>query len=147
MEFRAEVEPNEKMRGLEVPSDAVAGLGAGARPRVRVTVNGHSWSTRIAIMRGRNLIGLSNANRAAAGLTVGEVVTVRIEVDDSPIVVEEPPELATALGADPAARAAFDRLTDSQRRQAARVISQAKGEATRERRVAALLKTLAGDAG
>ncbi|MCR6713439.1 MAG: DUF1905 domain-containing protein [Demequina sp.] len=90
MEFRAEVEPNEKMRGLEVPSDAVAGLGAGARPRVRVTVNDHSWSTRIAIMRGRNLIGLSNANRAAAGLTVGEVVTVRIEVDDSPIVVEEP---------------------------------------------------------
>ena len=46
----------------------VAALGAGARPPVTITINGHSWKSRIAIMRGRNLIGLSNANRKAARL-------------------------------------------------------------------------------
>jgi hypothetical protein len=145
MEFTAEVEPNEKMHGLEVPPDAVVALGAGARPRVRVTVNGHSWTTRVAIMRGRNLIGLSNANRAAANLVVGETVRVRLEVDDSPIVVDEPAELRAALAADSSARAAFDALTDSQRRQHARIVAEAKGADTRLRRIDALLTTLRGD--
>ena len=49
------------MRGLQVPAEVVDALDGGKRPRVTVTVNGHSWTTRIAIMRGRHLIGLSNA--------------------------------------------------------------------------------------
>jgi uncharacterized protein YdeI (YjbR/CyaY-like superfamily) len=96
-------------------------------------------------MRGRNLIGLSNANRAAANLVVGETVRVRLEVDDSPIVVDEPAELRAALAADSSARAAFDALTDSQRRQHARIVAQAKGADTRLRRIDALLTTLRGD--
>ena len=72
MRFRARVEPPEPMRGLEVPQEVVEALGAGKRPTVTITINGHSWRSRIAIMRGRYLIGLSNANRQAAG-----VVTAR----------------------------------------------------------------------
>jgi len=147
VEFQAEVEPNEKMNGLEVPPDVVAGLGAGARPRVVVTVNGHSWSTRVAIMRGRYLIGVSNAHRSAAELTVGETVTVSLEADHSPVTFDEPPELTEALAAQPDLRAAFERLTASQRRQHARVIAQAKGAETRAKRVDKLLAELSHGVG
>jgi Domain of unknown function (DUF1905) len=71
MKFRAEVEPNEPMRGLEVPPQVVEALGGGKRPRVIITINGHSWRSRVAIMRGRYLLGLSNANRQAAGVATG----------------------------------------------------------------------------
>lgn len=33
LKFRTHVEPPEPMRGLEVPSEVVAALGEGARPR------------------------------------------------------------------------------------------------------------------
>jgi hypothetical protein len=33
---------------------------------VTITINGHSWKSRVAIMRGRYLLGLSNADRDAA---------------------------------------------------------------------------------
>jgi hypothetical protein len=55
MKFRAHVEPPEPMRGLEVPSEVVAALGEGARPPVTITVNGHSWKSRVALLRGRHL--------------------------------------------------------------------------------------------
>ncbi len=53
--FRAVVEPPEPMRGLEVPVEIVDALDGGKRPRVTVTLNGHSWKTRIAILRGRDV--------------------------------------------------------------------------------------------
>ena len=91
VEFQSEVEPPEPMRGLVVPPEMVGSLGGGKRPRVTVTINGHSWTTRIAIMRGRNLIGLSNANRRAAGIATGDRVEVALElVTEAPRVVEPP---------------------------------------------------------
>ncbi|MFB4268650.1 DUF1905 domain-containing protein [Nonomuraea sp. GTA35] len=45
------------MRGLEVPEEVVEALGGGKRPRVTITINGHPWKSRIAIMRGRHLRG------------------------------------------------------------------------------------------
>ncbi|KQM80594.1 YdeI/OmpD-associated family protein [Agromyces sp. Leaf222] len=143
-EFRAVVEPHEKMRGLEVPEAAVEELGGGRRPRVAVTVNGHTWETRVAIMLGRNLIGLSNANRAAAGLEVGAEVAVRLELLPELVDVELPDDLADALDADPEVRARFDAQTVSQRRQHVRVIDQAKTAPTRQRRIAKLVDELGG---
>ena len=51
MKFRTYVEPPEPMRGLEVPPEVVESLGQGKRPRVTITINGHSWKSRVAIMR------------------------------------------------------------------------------------------------
>jgi hypothetical protein len=39
-------------------------------------MNGHSWKSRVAIMRARYLLGLSNANRQAAGIVTGDEVEV-----------------------------------------------------------------------
>ncbi len=41
-------------------------------------------------MRGRNLIGLSNANRKAAGVVTGDRVEVELELDLEPRGVVDP---------------------------------------------------------
>jgi len=135
MKFRAYVEPPEPMRGLEVPQAIVEALGRGKRPTVRVTINGHSWRSRIAIMRGRYLIGLSNANRQAAGVATGDEVEVAVEFDAEPRVVAEPADLARALDADPLARAAFNRMAYGLKLKHVRAIETAKSPETRRRRI------------
>jgi hypothetical protein len=135
MRFRAVVEPPEPMRGLEVPQQVVDALGGGARPAVTIAINGHSWKSRVAIMRGRHLIGLSNANRKAAGVAVGDEVDVELELDAEPRVVVEPPDFAQALDADRVARAAYDRLAYSHKREHVRAIDSAKKPETRARRI------------
>lgn len=135
MKFRSVVEPPEPMRGLEVPAEVVDELGGGARPRVTITINGHSWRSRVAIMRGRHLLGLSNANRQAAGVAIGDEVEVELELDTEPRVVVEPADFARALDDDPVARAAYDRLTDGRKREHVRAIESAKRPETRLRRI------------
>ncbi|GAA4929564.1 hypothetical protein HD597_004305 [Nonomuraea thailandensis] len=135
MKFRTLVEPAEPMRGLEVPEEVVEALGGGKRPRVTITLNGHTWKSRVAIMRGRCLLGLSNANRRAAGVATGEEVEVELELDAEPPVVAEPGDFARALDADPAARAAYDRLSHSRKREHVLAIESAKKPETRARRI------------
>ncbi|WP_217370671.1 YdeI/OmpD-associated family protein [Nonomuraea antri] len=142
MKFRTLVEPPEPMRGLAVPPDVVEALGGGARPPVKITVNGHCWKSRVAILRGRHLLGLSNANRQAAGIATGEEVEVELELDTEPRVVVEPVDFARALDEDPVARAAYDDLTDSRKREHVRAIESAKKPETRRRRIEKVIATL-----
>jgi Bacteriocin-protection, YdeI or OmpD-Associated/Domain of unknown function (DUF1905) len=135
MRFRAAVEPPEPMRGLEVPEEVVEALGGGKRPAVTITINGHSWKSRVAIMRGRYLLGLSNANRRAAGVGTGDEVEVDVELDTEPRVVVEPADFAHALDTNPLARAAYDRLSHSRKRQQVLAIERAKKPETRSKRI------------
>jgi uncharacterized protein YdeI (YjbR/CyaY-like superfamily) len=142
MRFRSEVEPPQPMRGLEVPAAVIEALGAGERPAVTIRINGHSWRSRIAKMRGRYLIGFSKANRAAAGVDTGEEVEVEVTLDTEPRVVAEPEDLTRALDADPAARAAWDALAPSGRRRHIHAIEGAKKPETRARRIEKALEEL-----
>jgi Domain of unknown function (DUF1905)/Bacteriocin-protection, YdeI or OmpD-Associated len=142
MKFRAYVEPPEPMRGLEVPAEVVESLGQGKRPRVTSTINGHSWKSRVAIMRGRYLLGLSNANRHAAGVETGDEVEVELEFDPEPRVVAEPADFARALRTDPIARTAYDRLPDGRKREHVRATESAKKPETRLRRIEKALATV-----
>lgn len=144
MRFRTYVEPLEPMRGLEIPSDVVKVLGEGTRPPVTITINGHTWKSRVAIMRGRHLLGLSTANRRAAGVATGDEVEVDVRVDTEPRVVTEPDDLARALDADPAARAAYDRLPDGRKRRHVLAVDGAKRTETRARRIEKVLAELRG---
>jgi hypothetical protein len=142
VKFRARVEPPEPMKGLEVPPEVVEGLGGGKRPAVTITINGHSWKSRVAIMRGRYLIGLRIANRRAAGVVTGDEVEVEVEIDAEPRVVVEPADFARALDADPIARTAYDRLSYSRKREHVLAIESAKKVETRIRRIEKALATL-----
>ena len=142
MKFRTVVEPPEPMRGLAVPPAVVDTLGGGARPPVTITINGHSWRSRVAIMRGRHLIGLSHANRQAAGVAIGEEVEVELVLDAEPRVVVEPVDLTEALDENREARAAYDELSQSRRRELVRSIESAKRAETRQRRISQAIAAL-----
>jgi len=142
MKFRSYVEPPEPMRGLEVPPEVVEALGGGKRPAVTITINAHSWKSRVAIMRGRYLLGLSNANRKAAGVATGDQVEVEVELDAGPRVATEPADFTRALDADPAARTAYGHLTDSRKREHVRAIESARKPETRARRIEKALSML-----
>ncbi|WP_233416486.1 YdeI/OmpD-associated family protein [Streptomyces sp. N35] len=135
MRFRTLVEPPEPMNGLEVSAELVERLGGGKRPPVTITINGHTWRSRVAIMRGRCLLGLSNANRAAAGVEIGEEVEVDLTLDTEPRVITEPEDFARALDADPAARSVYDALPQGRKRQHVLAIDGAKKPETRLRRI------------
>ena len=95
-------------------------------------------------MRGRYLLGLSNANRHAAGVVTGDEVEVEVEVDidAEPRVVVEPADFARALDADPVARTAYDRLPYGRKREHVLAIESAKKAQTRLRRIEKALATL-----
>jgi hypothetical protein len=142
VKFRTYVEPPEPMRGLEVPPEVVESLGQGRRPWVTITINGHSWKSRVAIMRGRFLVGLSNTHRHAAGVEIGDEVEVELEFDPDSRVVVEPADFAGALDADPIARGAYDRLPDGRKREHVRAVESAKKPETRARRIEKALAAL-----
>jgi hypothetical protein len=137
MKLRATIEGTGKTAaGMEIPAAVVDALGSGQRPAVRVTINGHTYRSTIAVMGGRYLIGVSNENRTAAGVAAGDVVDVELELDTAPREVTVPADLAAALDGDPAARNYFDGLSYSNKLRHVLAIEGAKAAETRERRVA-----------
>ena len=114
----------------------VDSLGAGKRPPVRVTINGFTYRNTVAVMGGVYMIGVSAANRAAAGVAAGDVVDVDLELDTEPRVVEVPADFAAALDADADARRTFDAANYSNRQRIVLAIEDAKTDETRQRRIA-----------
>ena len=145
MKFRAKVIPSGNATGVEIPADVMKALGSGPRPLIAVTINGHTWRSRAASMRGQQLVGISAANRAASGIAEGDVVEVDLELDTEPRVVPVPADLAMALNEDPEASAAFDRLPYGLKRKHVAAIEEAKTSEVRERRIARLVATMRPD--
>jgi hypothetical protein len=143
MKFRATVELGGKTAtGIQVPEDVVAALGSGNRPPVTVTIGGHTYRTTVARMGGRFLIGLSAENRTAAGVAAGDEVDVGIELDAEPREVEVPADLAEALAHDDVARANFDGMSYTHRKEWVRWIEEAKKAETRATRLAKTVESL-----
>ena len=128
--------------GFQVPSEVVAGLGTGKRPKVSVTIGGHTYRSTVAVYGGVFMLGVSAENRAAAGVSAGDVVEVELAADRAPRTVEVPDDLAAALAARPAARAAFDALSYSNQRARVLAVEAAKSPGTRARRVAKTVSDL-----
>ena len=64
----------------------------------------------MAVYGGRSYVGFPREVRDAAGIAIGDRITVRIEPDDDPREVEVPSDLAAALAKDGGARKAFHAL-------------------------------------
>jgi len=124
-----------------VPLD-VRALWGEARPPVRGTVNGVPFRSRLAVYGGETMLGLTNAFRASAGIAEGDEVEVVMERDDAPREVEVPPALQAALDGDAVARAAYEKLSFTHRREYADWIAQAKQEKTRSRRLGRAIEML-----
>jgi hypothetical protein len=128
--------------GIEVPDEVVQALGAGRRPPVKVTINGFTYRSTIAVYGGKSLVGVSAENRAGTGVAGGDEVDVNIELDSEPRTVDVPADFAAALNAEPRARATFDGLSNSNRGWHVSSIEGAKTDETRQRRIAKSIDTL-----
>ena len=89
-------------------------------------------------------LGVLKAIQQSAGVKRGDIVTVDLELDDAPRVIEPPADLAGALARDQDAAAAWERLSYTNKREMARSLEEAKRPETRERRLAAALERLRG---
>ena len=137
MRFRAELRSTGgNTAGFLVDDEIVAGLGGGGRPKVVVTVNGVEWRGSIARMGGAYWLGVSAERRAAAGIAAGEVLDVDVVLDTAAREVEVPADLASALDAEPAARAFWDGMSYSNKSWHVLQVTGAKAAETKARRVA-----------
>ena len=128
--------------GIEVPPEIVEGLGAGKKPAVKITMNGKTYRSTIAVMGGTYMVGVSAENRELTGVKGGDNVEVGIELDTEPRVYELPEDLAKALAAKPGATEAFHASAPSKRKEFVRQVTDAKTQETRERRIAKIVAEL-----
>jgi hypothetical protein len=137
MRFRTTILQSDKTAtGIRVPNEIVEALGAGKRPKVKVTIRGYTYRSSIAVMGGDYMVGVSADNRAGAGVAGGDEVDVDLELDTEPRVVTVPPDFGAALDAEPAARHTFDSLSYSNKSWHTLQIAAAKSDETRQRRIA-----------
>ena len=106
------------------------------------TLNGVAFRGRLSVYGSKTYLGLNKETRDAAGIDVGDKVDVVLDRDDAPREVEIPNELLVAFERDTAAKAAFEKMAFTHRKEYARWIAEAKKEETRERRVAKALEML-----
>ena len=143
MQFRTTILSGGKTAaGIEIPVAVVDALGTSRKPAVKVTINGYQYRSTVATVNGVFMIGVSNDVRQAAGVAAGEDVDVTLELDTEPRKVAIPPELEALLAADPAARAALDKLSYSNQRRIVEPIDAAKTPETRQRRIDKAIETL-----
>jgi uncharacterized protein YdeI (YjbR/CyaY-like superfamily) len=82
----------------------------------------------------RPIIGLVKSIRGKLGKGIGDEVLVVLWRDDEERVVEVPPELKAALGADPEAARRYGAMSYTHRKEWARHVAEAKNPETRARR-------------
>jgi hypothetical protein len=140
--FEAPLEPGPGNRTVvPVPGGVWRALGGESRMRVRGTIGGVAFeSSTIPTGGGRYVLVVPK--EARAGLAAGDRVTVEAEPAGPRAEPELPPELERELAADEAARAAFERMAPSHRRDYATWIAEAKRPETRERRLQRTLELL-----
>jgi hypothetical protein len=141
--FKTQLQPRGPAAAVILDDAQVAAVGEGAkRFPVVATVNGYTWRTTVVRMGGEFLLGLSKEVRQGAGAEAGDEVEVTMELDTAPREVEVPEALAAALAADPEAKASFDRMAFTHRKEYARWIADAKQEQTRQRRLGQALEMI-----
>ncbi len=144
LRIRATLQPRGPAAAIVLDDTQLAGLSTDKKtPTVRATVNGHTFSTRIGRMHGETLLGFNKATREACRVAAGDEIDVIIVLDEAPREVDVPQDLNLALAEQPGARAAFDHLAYSHRKEFVRWINDAKRDNTRQRRIAETLSKLA----
>lgn len=119
---------------VAIPFSVEEAYGTRGRVPVRATFDGHEYRGSIAPMGGRHLLGVVKDIRTALGKDVGDTVSVTVERDEVERSVDVPVELVTVLGQDAEAKAIFDELSYTRRKEFARWVGSARKEETRRRR-------------
>jgi hypothetical protein len=121
---------------VAIPFDVSEVWGTRGRVRVKGTINGFSFRSNIQPMDGRHLLTFNKQLQAGAKAKPGDMVAVVMDRDTEEWTVAPPSELARAFRQSKEAKALWDELAYTHRKEFARWISGAKQEETRQRRAA-----------
>lgn len=128
--------------GIKIPVEIIEKLGAGKKPPVKVTINGFTYRSTVAVMGGDYMVGVNAENRAGASVKGGDKIDVTIELDTEPREIELPIEFKRALDKNTRAKKAFESLSYSRKKVHVLPIANAKTDETRQRNINKALRIL-----
>ena len=124
---------------VEVPFDVEKAFGS-KRPKIKATFEGVLYRGILTRMgTEHHLLIILKGIREQIGKTFGDEVTVTVEPDTEPRVIEVPKDLMKELKKNNEAKAFFDKLSYTHQREYVNWITEAKKGETRQRRI---LKTV-----
>lgn len=127
---------------VEVPFDVEAAFGS-KRPKVKALIEGIPYRGILTRMDTEcHILGIRKEIREQAGKTFGDEVTITVEPDTEPRVVEVPADLLKELKKDREAQAFFDKLSYTHQKEYVTWITEAKKEETRQNRIAKTIEML-----
>jgi Bacteriocin-protection, YdeI or OmpD-Associated/Domain of unknown function (DUF1905) len=125
--------------GIRIPAEVIAALGTQKRPKVKVSLNGYTFRSTVAVFGDVFMLGVSQAHREASGLEAGDELEVTLELDVEPRIVDVPDDLRAALAEKAGALEAFEAMAFSRRKEFVRQVEEAKAQETRDRRIAGIV--------
>ncbi|HET6596032.1 MAG TPA: YdeI/OmpD-associated family protein [Anaerolineales bacterium] len=127
---------------VEVPFDVEKEFGS-KRPKVKAMIGGVPYRGILTRMgTERHLLIVLKDIREQIGKTFGDEVTIIVEPDTEPRVIEVPAELKKAFRNDKEAKAFFEKLSYTHQREYVMWINEAKREETRQNRIAKTIEML-----
>src|ERR1051325_4755475 len=127
---------------VEVPFDVEETLGS-KRPKVKAMIEGIPYrSTLMRMGSEHHVLGVLKDIREQIGKTFGDEVTVTIEPDNEPRLIEIPKDLLKELKKDKEAKAFFDKLSYTHQKEYVRWVEEAKKEETRQNRIVKTIEML-----
>ena len=135
LDFESRLEADQDACFIRVPPQVMTALGDKKRLPVRVTINGYTYRTTVAVYAGKFYLGVRREVRQAAGVTAGDQLTVGLEYDAELRTVDLPEPLRAALEADAALAAAFEKLSYTRKKEFVQWVTGAKRPETQQRRM------------
>lgn len=127
---------------VEVPFDVEKAFGS-KRPKVKALIEGVAYRGILTRMgTERHILIVLKEIRAQIGKTFGDEVTISVEPDTEPRLIEVPAELKKAFKTEKEAKALFEKLSYTHRREYVMWINEAKREETRRNRIAKTIEML-----
>jgi Domain of unknown function (DUF1905)/Bacteriocin-protection, YdeI or OmpD-Associated len=142
-----EKDENSTVTSITIPPDVHKEFGTRGRVPVRGTINGFPFRTSIFPMGGRHFMVVNKPTREGAKVKGGDIVKVVMERDEEAREITPPEDLARALKADETARAAWDKLSYTNRKEYAVAVESAKKPETRARRIEKAMAELSARSG
>lgn len=121
--------------GICIPDQIIESFNAGKKPPVKITLNGYTYRSTVAVMGGKYMVGVSADVRAASGVKGGDTLTIEIELDNEERKVELPDDFKKLLDKNLNAKKFFQALSYSKQKNYVTLIDQAKTEETRQKRM------------
>jgi ribosomal 50S subunit-recycling heat shock protein len=142
--FKVKLEGQEGMdvAAFHPPFSVPEIFGTKARIPVRGAINGFPFRSSLANMGDGHMMVVNKSLRAGAKCKAGDLVDIVLQRDREERVVEVPEYLSKLIAADKAAKATWDSLSFTHKKEWVRSIEEAKKPETRQARIDKMLSAM-----